>query len=278
MNLNDQNKRLHLRGGSRMKFSLTKSLMAIAIIALLAACGANELENNNNAGSDDTGEKEVLTMATSADYPPFETYNAEGEIVGFDIDIANLIAEELGYELKIEDMSFDGLVGALQAGRADIVMAGMNSSEDRKQNVDFSVDYHHSMFTFLSSPDAPVESLEDLEGHTVGVQLGTVQEEGAKLLAEEYGFEVKSVDDNGILIQELNTGRIVAGYMDKTVADGYLAEGDLVAFDDTSTSTPGTAVAFPKGSELVDDVNQVLEELIDSGKIAELEEKWEINQ
>lgn len=264
------------KGANHMKFSLVKLLMAASIIALLAACGTSETGtgDENNAESDEAGNKEVLTMATSADFPPFESYDTEGNFIGFDIELAQLIADELGYELKIEDMNFDGLVGALQAGRVDMVMAGMSATEDRRKNVDFSIEYNRSGEMFVTKEDAPVESLEDLEGKIVGVQLGTIQEEGADELSKEYGFEVKKVDNAGILVQEMNSNRLDVMYMDKEVATGYIESQGFVGFDDPTTVSPGMAIAFPKESELVEDVNGVLEELQSNGKIEALQEKW----
>lgn len=252
-----------------MKKTFGFILFIILIAGGLAACGSSD----SASGSAEQEEK-LLKMATSADFPPFESRDAEGNFEGFDIDLANLIAEELGYELEIEDMKFDGLIGALQADRIDMVMSGMSATDKRKKNVDFSTTYHHSGEMFVTTADSAIESLEDLEGKTVGVQLGTIQEEGAETLSEEYGFEVKKVDDSGLLIQELNSNRIDVGYMDKTVGVGYVNEQDLKGFDDPTMSSPGMGIAFPKGSELVTDVNDVLKKLEEEGKIQELEDKW----
>src|SRR5690606_32280649 len=131
------------------------------------------------------------------------------------------------YELEIEDMNFDGLIGALQANRVDMVMAGMSATEERKKNVDFSIEYHRSGEMFIVQKDSGIDSLDDLQGKIVGVQLGTIQEEGADLLSEEYGFEVKKLDTANVLIQELITGRIDVGYLDKEVALGIIAEHDI---------------------------------------------------
>ncbi|RLQ86593.1 transporter substrate-binding domain-containing protein [Planomicrobium sp. Y74] len=235
---------------------------------LLGACGDDT--------SADTEEKKVLEMGTSAEFPPFESINAEGDFVGFDIDLAHYIADELGYELNITDMKFDGLIGALQNDRVDIVIAGMSATDSRRENVDFSTEYNHSGEMFVVPAGSDVKSLEDLEGLTVGVQLGTIQEEGAnKILEEEnVNFELKALDDSGALIQELLSGRIEAAYMDKEVALGYLEQQDLEAFDDPTTSSPGMAAAFPKGSELVDDVNEALAKAEESGFLKELQDKW----
>ncbi|SHG08919.1 transporter substrate-binding domain-containing protein [Ornithinibacillus halophilus] len=258
-----------------MKKGLIQVLLIGFLLSLLVACGS---ESNNgtaaNNESDQNDEKEVLIMATSADFPPFESYDTDGNFEGFDIEIAKVIAEELGYELEIEDMSFDGLIGALQSGRVDFVMAGMSATEERRQNVDFSKEYHRSGEMFIYQPDESINGLEELEGKTVGVQLGTIQEEGADVLSEEYGFEVKKVDDASVLIQELMSNRIDVAYMDKTVATGYINSQGLEGFDDPTTSSPGMGIAFPKGSELVEQVNEILTALEKDGTIDELEEEW----
>jgi arginine/lysine/histidine transporter system substrate-binding protein len=234
----------------------------ILTLVLMAACG----QSNN--------EEKVLKMATSADFAPFESRNTSGAIEGFDIDLANYIANELGYKLEIEDMKFDGLIGALQTNRVDIVLAGMSATEKRDKNVDFSIAYNHSGEMFITLKDSSIKTLDDLKGATLGVQLGTIQEEGAKKLQETTDFEIKPLDNAATLIQELLTKRIDVAYLDKVVATGYMKEQDLSGFDDPTTSSPGMAVAFPEGSDLIDDVNKVLTKMKENGKLKELEEKW----
>src|SRR5690625_2885104 len=151
-----------------------KGLVVISIAVLLVACGGGEDNGTKSENSDE--EKEVLKMGTSADFPPFETRDTDGELIGFDIDLAHLIAEELGYELQIEDMKFDGLIGALQTGRIDMVMSGMSATEDRKENADLSVEYQHSGERCLSLKETPCEDIEGLKGKKVGVQVGAKQE------------------------------------------------------------------------------------------------------
>lgn len=258
-----------------MKNILSKGFILLAMIGLLVACGTSNQDSTsiNSEDNTNTGEK-ILKMATSADFAPFESYNPDGEMVGFDIELAGMIAEELGYELVIEDMKFDGLVGALQADRVDMVMSGMSADEERKENVDFSVEYNESSEMLLSTKDAPIEDLESLTGKTIGVQLGSIQEEGAERLGEQYDFEVKKIDDGPMIIQELVSNRIDVAYMDKDVALGYIEAQDLFGFDDPTSSSPGMAVAFPKGSELVEDVNKVIETLEENGELQALRDKW----
>lgn len=253
-----------------MKKQILMAVLFVIVTGIITACGSSDDKASGEAGE----EKKVLKMATSADFPPFETRDPEGNFEGFDIELGQMIAKELGYKLEIEDMQFDGLVGALQADRVDMVLSGMSATEERKKNVDFSTEYHRSGESFLTNKDSNIETIDDLKGKTVGVQLGSIQEEGAKKLAKEYDFEVKAVDKAGLLVQELNANRIDVGYMDKTVAAGYAKEQDLKSFDDPTESSPGMGIAFPKGSDLVDKVNDVLAKFEKSGKMQELEDKW----
>jgi arginine/lysine/histidine transporter system substrate-binding protein len=253
-----------------MKKTLLFFTLIFALV-VMAACGQSQNEESNGEGSK---EKKVLKMATSADFAPFESRDTSGEIIGFDIDLANYIADELGYTLEIEDMKFDGLIGALQTNRVDMVLAGMSATEKRDKNVDFSIAYNHSGEMFVTLKGSAIKSIDDLKGKTLGVQLGTIQEEGAKKLQETTEFEIKPLDNATTLIQELLTNRIDVAYLDKSVATGYIKEQDLAGFDDPTTSSPGMAVAFPEGSDLIEDVNKVLEEMKENGKLKELEDKW----
>jgi arginine/lysine/histidine transporter system substrate-binding protein len=246
-------------------------LTLIFTLVVMAACGQN---NKNGANSEKSSEKKVLTMATSADFAPFESRDPSGKIVGFDIDLAKAIAGELGYKLEIKDMKFDGLIGAIQAKRVDMVLAGMSTTEKRKKNVDFSTAYNHSGEIFMTLKDSSIKTLDDLKGKTLGVQLGTIQEEGAKELQKKAKFTIKPLDNATTLVQELITKRIDVAYIDKSVGTGYIKEQGLIGFDDPTTSSPGLAVAFPKGSKLTTDVNQALKKLEEDGKLQELKDKW----
>lgn len=251
-----------------MKKFILSMVVAILAVSLLAACG-----QGGDSGADG-GEKKVLKMGTSADFPPFETRDTAGNIVGFDIDLAKKIADELGYELEIRDMNFDGLIGALQSGTIDFVASGMSATKERKENVDFSSEYHRSGELFVTLPDSEVKTMADLDGAKIGTQLGSIQDEGAKKLAEEIDLEIKSLNKVPELIQELKAGRIDAVYLDKVVAEGYIKELGLAGFLDESGETPGMAIAFPKGSDLVEEFSKVIDEMLANGEIDKLSKEW----
>ncbi|MBE9108333.1 transporter substrate-binding domain-containing protein [Nodosilinea sp. LEGE 07298] len=257
----------------RRWFLASTAAVALATVSLTAACGGNESAEGGEAAGG------VLTMATSADYPPYEFVETAGgteEIVGFDVDIARHIATELGYDLEITNIDFNGLIPALQAGRADFVMAGMTPTEERQQNVDFSDIYYTAQQTIVSPSGSGITSPADLEDKTVGVQLGSIQEGLAQDLATETpGMELSPLNRINEIVQELKSGRIDAAIIEDTVAKGFLENNpDLEAVVIPEEGPVGSAIAFPKDSERVDDFNQVLAEMESSGLMEELIVKW----
>uniref|UniRef100_UPI00403FB2F2 transporter substrate-binding domain-containing protein n=1 Tax=Niallia sp. XMNu-256 TaxID=3082444 RepID=UPI00403FB2F2 len=184
-------------------------------------------ESEKDAPSEGAVEgNKVLKMATSADYAPFEYIDTEGtgDYMGLDIEIARIITERLGYKLEIQDMDFGGLISALQNGQADFVMSAMSATDDRKESVDFSDIYYTSKHVIVSTTDSGIESLEDLKDKKVGVQMGSIQEEKGKELAEEIGFNLENRNRIPELIQEIKAGRLDAAIIEDTVAEGYLGK------------------------------------------------------
>jgi len=240
----------------------------VAGMAFITSCAGS---GGNTAAEQD----KTLTMATSADYPPYEFIRTEGgseEIVGFDIDIARAIAEELGYEVEITNIDFNGLIPALQAGRADFVMAGMTPTEERKQNVDFSSVYYEARNTIVTRQGSGLNTADSLAGKKVGVQLGSIQEGVAK---EIQGANVVPLNRINEIIQELKAGRIDAAIIEDTVAAGYIeANPDLEFNVIANEGEAGSAIAFPKGSPLRDEFEPVLQQMIESGEINDLVNKW----
>lgn len=250
-----------------MKFVAKSLLATLFTLSLATAC----------ASPSTTGEagKEKLVMATSADYPPYEYIDSTSgsqEIVGFDVDIAQAIADELGYELEINNIDFNGLIPSLQAKRADFVMAGMTPTEERKQNVDFSQVYYEAKNTIVTLKDSGITTPEQLAGKTVGVQLGSTQEQAAK---EIQGANTKSLNRINEMIQELKAGRVDALIVEDTVAAGYAASNpDLEFHEIPNTGEAGSAIAFPKDSPLRAEFEPVLQEMLDNGEIDALVIKW----
>lgn len=257
----------------QLKFLFTVALSALLAVFLTVACAPSEEAPTADAGATGDAPGETLIMATSADYPPYE-YIPSGstEIVGFDIDIANYITEQLGYGLEIENIDFNGLLPALQSERVDFVMAGMTPTEERKENVDFTRVYYDAKNTIVAVAGSGLTTVESLNGRRVGAQLGSIQEEAAR---EIEGADVVALNRIGEMIQELKVERVDALIMEDTVAAGYVeANPDLEFTTIESEGESGSAIAFPQGSPLLADFDGVLEQMMSDGTMDELVTKW----
>lgn len=250
-------------------------ILFILMISVVTACGTKDEAGDGKAEALET---KTLRAATSADYPPFEYVDTavSDEIIGFDIDLVNLLADELGYELEIEDADFNGLIPALQAKSLDLVVAGMDgNNEERKKVIDFSEPYYTATNLVITMKDRNIASAHDLDGKKVGVQIASVQEKGAKSLAEEYGYTVESRDRVPDLFQEIRSGHLDAIVIADAVANGYIeANEDLSSFELPEKHKLGLSIAFQKGSPLTAEFNHALKELQDKGEIDELVTKW----
>ncbi|WP_186440447.1 MULTISPECIES: ABC transporter substrate-binding protein/permease [Planktothrix] len=222
-----------------------------------------------------SGTTKTLVMATSPDYPPYEfkdTATSGEKIVGFDVDIAEYITKQLGYNLTVVGMDFNGLIPALTAKRADFVMAGMTPTPDRKKNVEFSDIYFEAKNTIVSLQDKNYKNPDQLKGKKVGVQLGSIQQEAVKNWQGVIAVPLNKTSD---IIQELNSKRLDAGVLENTIVKGYIAANPGLVYNEVpNTEEAGSAIAFPKGSPLVQPFNEVIQQMKASGKIEQLAKKW----
>ncbi|MFJ5964948.1 transporter substrate-binding domain-containing protein [Bacillus sp. NPDC093026] len=242
-------------------------LMTVGLATALAACGTSS--NNSNASGDD----KTLVMATSADYPPFESKDGD-KIVGFDVDLAKALAKKNGYKLEIQDMDFASLVSALKTNKADIVLAGMTPTEKRKKQVDFSDIYYNATNMLVTKKDSGIQSEKDLQNKTVGAQLGSIQLDDANAMKDKYHLKVEDRNKISDLVQEIKAGRFDAAIIEDKVAAGYLKkEKDFQAFQ-LNSSNEGSAIAFKKNSDLTAKFNQSLKEMKKNGELDQLIEKW----
>ncbi|WP_339146703.1 MULTISPECIES: transporter substrate-binding domain-containing protein [unclassified Sutcliffiella] len=257
-----------------MKKWFVYSLISILVVGLLSACGTSG--NGDDATGGDGEGKKKLVMGTSADYPPFEYIDTEvGEdIIGFDVDLANAITEELGYELEIRDMDFGSLITAMKAGNIDLILAGMTPTEDRAKQVDFTDIYYTANHMIVSLKDSNITSLEDLEGKTVGVQMGSIQYDKAEEIAEEVNITIENRDRVPQIVQDLKTGRFDAAIIEDTVMKGFMEKDENLTGFTLESDEEGSAIALPKGSELTEEFNRVLKEMEENGKMEELIKKW----
>ena len=243
------------------------SLVLVAAMALAAvACGSKEA-----AAPAATEEKEVLVMATNAEFPPYEYYEGQ-EIVGIDAEIAAVIAEKLGCELKIEDMAFDSIIAAVTSGKADFGLAAMTVTEDRLESVNFSDTYATATQVVIVTEDSAITGVADLDGKKIGVQLGTTgdiyAEDIADATIERYnkGFEA---------VQALTQGKIDAVIIDNEPAKVFVAEneGTKILEEDFAVEEYAAAIA-KENTELLEKVNAALAELTEDGTLQSIVDKY----
>lgn len=252
-------------------------LMLVLVIGVLAACGSKD-NNASNAGSNtNTEDKQVLKVGTSADYAPFEYVDAAKgeEIIGFDIDLIKLVGEKIGVDMQVQDMDFNSLVPALQAGKIDVVISGMTPNPEREKVVDFSDKYNETEQVIIVKKDSGIKKEADLAGKKIGVQTASIQENLGNEIAKKVDVSVEGRTRIPEIIQDMMSKRLDAGILEGGVAKGYLKTNDqLEAFPVEEQPEDFKAIAVPKGSDLKDKINKALKELADEGKIQELEEKW----
>ena len=209
-----------------------------------------------------------LVMVTEAGFAPYEYRDSSG-IVGVDVDIAREIAASMGKELEIKDVAFDSLINELNSGKADFAAAGMSISEERKKEVDFSIEYVSSKQVIVVRKDYnKIKSVNDLNGKTISVQLGSVAD----------SYVSKNYKNSKIIRQKkfLSAAEDVKAKKSECIIMDVLPAKELVKNNSELTIlkielfTDKYAIAVKKGNtELLNKINEVLEKLIEEGKIEE---------
>lgn len=252
----------------KMKKFLAAAL-ALTMVLALAACGSGNSSADTNTASGSAEGKTVVTVATSPDFPPFESLDGS-EVVGIEVDILQAITEKLGMEMKLEQMDFESVIPGVQAGKFDIGMSGITITEDRQKNCDFTDPYFLASQAIVVTADSPITCKADLEGKKISVQTGTTAEE----YCMDNGYEVLSFTANNDAAAALTTGKVDAWVVDNEVAVALAAQQGLTVLDEAMTSEP-YAFAFAKGSdELVSSFNASLKKLMDDGSIQEIFDKY----
>lgn len=217
-------------------------------------------------------EENKLIMATNATFPPYEYYEGN-KIIGIDAEIAALIAEELGMELEITDMDFNGILGAVQNGTADIGMAGMTVTEKRKESVNFSNTYATAVQVVIVKEGSAIKTIDDLAGKKIGVQEATT---GDIYATDDFGEENVLRYNNGpTAIQALQNGTIDAVIIDNEPAKAYVKDNAGLVILKSAYAEEEYAIAVAKGNdELLEKINEALDKLTENGEIEKIVNKY----
>ena len=277
------------------------SLMtAAALVLSLAACGStassaasseaaspeaasSDAASSEAASSEAASETETaelstvepgkLIMSTNAAFPPYEMTTDSGEFEGIDIETAQAIADKLGLELQIDDMDFDAALLSVQQGKADIVMAGVTVTDERKAVMDFSDSYATGIQSIIVPEGSDIASPDDLAGKMIGTQRGTT---GYIYCSDDFGDDaVVAYDDGLTAVQALNNGQVDAVVIDNAPAKEFVAANPGLVLLDTSYAEEDYAIGMAKGNTALEDaVNAALEELKADGTLQSIVDKY----
>ena len=251
-------------GSASTASSAAASSVAVSSEAASTSAAAAELT---------TVEAGKLTMATNATFPPYEMTTDSGEFEGIDIDTAKAIADKLGLELQIDDMDFDAALLSVQQGKADIAMAGVTVTDERKAVMDFSDSYATGIQSIIVPEGSDIASPDDLAGKMIGTQRGTT---GYIYCSDDFGDDaVVAYDDGLTAVQALNNGQVDAVVIDNAPAKEFVAANPGLVLLDTSYAEEDYAIGMAKGNTALEDaVNAALEELKADGTLQSIVDKY----
>lgn len=250
---------------------VTSIVLVIALIGVFAACGGK--------GDTDADSKAVLTMATNAEFPPYE-YMEGNEIVGIDAEIAKAIAEKLGYELVIENVDFDSLIPGVQTGKYDFVAAGMTVTDERLEQVNFTQTYATGIQSIIVKEGSAITSADDLfaEGANtkIGVQLATTGDLYCTWDIEDEGLgSVERFNKGADAVMALTSGKVDCVVIDNEPAKVFVQNNEGLKILDTEYAIEDYAIAISKDNpELLTEIDAALGELIADGTVAKIVEKY----
>ncbi|MBQ8001826.1 MAG: transporter substrate-binding domain-containing protein [Clostridia bacterium] len=253
-----------------------KKILALVLAAVmcfaLAACGTNE---DVVAPTDATEGGKHFVVATDMGFSPFEFQDAEGNIVGIDMDILAAIAEDQGFTYDLQYIGWDAAIAACQAGQADGMIAGASITDARKESGwIFSDGYYEATQGMAVAADSDITGFADLSGKTVAVKIGTMSQSYADSIKDEYGFTVMTLETSADIYQAVMTGT-ADGCMDDTPILKYsIKSGNLdMKFVEGTENEPaqyGFAIFNADNQELVDLFNAGLANIRANGVYDEI--------
>jgi ABC-type amino acid transport substrate-binding protein len=259
--------------------------LALLAGGLVVAMGVWLLSRTLPEGVDPTWERiqetGTLRVCTDPSWPPFEFIDENnGQIEGFDVDLARLLAERLapgaGLKARVVTVGFDGLYDALLAGRCDVVLSALPYEEMRTQDVVYSVAYFNAGLVLLVGEDAlELESLDDLAGRVVGVEWGFVPQ--GKTRQKEFlrNLGARRYDTAEDVLRALQAGEVEAAIVDRITALAYTRECEGLQFVGEPLHDVNYVIPVRPGSFwLLGEINRVLLEIREDGTLEALQEKW----
>lgn len=240
-------------------------MLAVMMCFALAACGGNESAD--------------FAIATDKGFSPFEFQDADGNIVGIDMDILAAIAEDQGFTYDLQYIGWDAAIAACQAGQADGMIAGASITEERKNSGwTFSDGYYDATQGMAVAKDSAIAGFADMAGKKVAVKNGTMSNEYAESIKEEYGFEVVTFSTSPDMYQAVIGGQVDACMDDTPILKYNIKTGELdMKFVEGTENEPaqyGFAIFDESKSELIEKFNAGLKNIRENGKYDEIIAKY----
>lgn len=246
-----------------MKKIMSALLATVMVAAMLVGCGSKETAN-------------TIKFGTNAEFPPFEFVSSNGvigEFDGIDMSIAKEIGTQINKEAVIENMEFDSLLIALQNGQIDAVIAGMTVTDERKESVDFSVPYYEATQVMIVDQNSDIKCAADMADKKIVVIQGYTGE----VCVQDMGYEYEAFKKGTEAILELNNGKCDVVVIDSATAQKYIKDNaNLKIVEDAEAfESEEYAIAVKKGNtELLDQINTVIEKMLADGTISEYAAKY----
>jgi len=254
-----------------------KKIIAVLLsLLILCACSGKDAGGSETAKSelDLIKEKGKIVVAMEGTWQPFTYHNDQGELVGFDVEVAKYIADYIGVDVEYVEGEWDGLLMGVSSGRYDMLVNGVGATEERKQTYDFSDAYAYDRSVVMVKADnEDIKSLDDLNGKTTANTISSTY----AAIAEQHGAKVQPVDDLTQTIELLKQGRIDATLNAEVVYGDYVkTTGDTdIKIACYTGITQDIAIPMKKGSsELVRVVNEAISQARADGTLKALSEKY----
>ncbi|NLM19114.1 MAG: amino acid ABC transporter substrate-binding protein [Clostridiaceae bacterium] len=250
------------------KKSILFVLLAVLLIVSVVACGSKK----DTAKTGKALKDGVLDLATNAHFPPYEFYDGE-DIVGIDPEIAQAVADYLGYEFKIHDMEFNNIIASIESGKVDGGIAGMTVTEERLESVNFSDSYATGIQSIIVTQDSDIKGLDNLADKIIGTQLGTT---GYIYAIDDFGEEnVLAFDKGADAVVALNSGKVNAVIIDNEPAKSFVEANENLKVLETDYLVEDYAIALTKTNDaLLEEVNEALTALGESGELQKIIDKY----
>ncbi|RLQ98319.1 amino acid ABC transporter substrate-binding protein [Falsibacillus albus] len=233
---------------------------------LISACGGKTTTSDGVK----LVEKGKFIYATSGEYKPFSVTNDDGTMSGFDVDVAEAVAKELGLEPVQKKFKFAGIVEGVKSGRFDAAVASHTITPDRQKKVDFTTPYYYSGPQIFTRPDSDIKTVDDLKGKEVAVSKGSTYAD----IAKKYTKNIKQYDSDVVALEALSKGKHDAVITDYLTGKEAIGSGlDLKGQQLIERSEQAIAVA-KDNDKLKEKINKALEKLRKDGTLKKISEKY----